>query len=291
MVKSVRPGTAEAARAVKLAREHVANCQSFFYRVRLLQVLQIEILRPIVESASPFGEFWESMARGEFDRLYRHDSVYRAWVLGDEAKKVTSPGAELLAYVDLRQLRNNEAYVDCIQRIQASIVGHCRRTQYWHAFLLELAGHADVPDDALDEPTREKFMEWMGECRSIIDYYRAWRDAEVPFIEQFIERATRLDRARMRRGDDDAASKPEQVLAPPDETSVEVLRLLAKYKTTFKVTDIAGTLGRDRKTVGPRLRDLSGLGYVRLRSARRGYFITDRGRAFLAEYREAATAR
>lgn len=173
------------------AEDHVADCNLFFFRVRLLQQLQIEIVEPIARADSPYKAFIDAQRTGELERLSGHDEAYRQYVQGDIAKRVHCPNMRLLRYLNLAAFRNDDGYVETLQALQAALVRTDFRCRFEHREVSRMAGDPAIPDEAFNEPTRRKYAEWGANCQALIDYYRAWRDAEVPFVEAFITEAKR----------------------------------------------------------------------------------------------------
>jgi hypothetical protein len=181
----------------QLADEHVANCKHLYHRVRLLQILQLDILKPITQSDSAYEAFMAASKEGEIARLRAHYEAYREFVQSEHARKTTCPNDELIRYLNLDAFRCSAGYVDRLQWSQASILAADIRCRNQQNALCRLANDSDESDAALHEPTRQMFWEWQTECESLNAYYRAWCDQETVFVAAFVDEAEREIRKRI----------------------------------------------------------------------------------------------
>jgi hypothetical protein len=202
---------------IALAEEHVGNCQSFYHRIALIQRLQLDILKSMTESDAPYIAFLRATSEGEITRLKGHYEAYLEYVKSEAATKTTCPHKDLLCYLNLDAFRCEEEYVEKLQQLQASLFAAGFRCKWEHELLCSLADNSDLPDADFDEPTQKKFREWQAECEAVIRYYRAWRDAEVEFVEAFIAEAkTKLARLAGARLTLEQANEKAMQLAEAD---------------------------------------------------------------------------
>jgi hypothetical protein len=176
---------------LRVAREHIGNWQEFYRRVRLIQTMQIDLLRPIVDSESPYQACVRASQSGEMKQLEAHAAAYNQYLQSDEARQTACPDELLLSYLDLETLRNHDVLGDRLQGLQAEIFHHELRYDHWNTVLEELKGNSAVTNGDLDEVIRTKYLHWQRQCEAIIGYYRTCRDAEVRFTRSFIERLQR----------------------------------------------------------------------------------------------------
>jgi hypothetical protein len=181
--------------------------------------MQIDVLRRILDSATPFRAFRLASEGGEIGQLRAHAEACNEFVQSEEVRKITCPDPGLLRYLDLPALRTHDQLADTLQDLQAEILRHDIRQAHWHAALEELAGRDELSDGDLDAPLRAKLLHWQLHCEANINYYRTWRDAEIELTRSFLDV---LQRRLDTLADESPTAGPE---AAPEGSSGEEVRL------------------------------------------------------------------
>lgn len=172
---------------IGLARAHVGNWHELYRRARLLQLMQAEILARIADDTSPWQALRDAAAGGELAQLRGHADAYNELVQSDGARAVTCPSAELLRYLDIEALRNDDALADELQALQAEMPRHDLRHDHWQRVLEGMADAPEAPDSDFDAPVKERANHWRRQCEAAVAYYRRWRDAEIGHTRAFID--------------------------------------------------------------------------------------------------------